>query len=113
MNEDIYEILKDEIDIMQDWIPFTGAIGACGIHAHSATNEHVSALAKVVREDPRIVTAFHIVGEPMEFHRDSKLFDEVISEILESQDERFRMDLMANLFLDINNPADAHESASR
>ncbi|MGO1572972.1 hypothetical protein [Corynebacterium casei] len=113
MNEDIYEILKDEIDIMQDWIPFTGAIGACDIHAHSATNEHVSALAKVVREDPRIVTAFHIVGEPMEFHRDSKLFDEVISEILESQDERFRMDLMANLFLDINNPADAHRSASR
>lgn len=113
MNEDIYEILKDEIDIMQDWIPFTGAIGACGIHAHSATNEQVSALAKVVREDPRIVTAFHIMSEPMEFHRDSKLFDEVISEILESQDERFRMDLMSNLFLDIDDPADAHGSVSR
>ena len=36
--------------------------------------------------------------------------NEDIFEILESQDERFRMDLMSNLFLDIDDPADAHGS---
>ena len=51
LDKDISKIIKDEISEMQDWIPFSSALGACGIHASRATNYQVEQVAETVKSD--------------------------------------------------------------
>lgn len=85
-NKDIFDIIKDEISEMQDWIPFSSALGACGIHASRATNDQVEQVAETVKSDPRLITAFYVMGESMDFEKDSTQFNKKIAEVLETED---------------------------
>ena len=87
---------------MQDWIPFSSALGACGIHASRATNDQVEQVAETVKSDPRLLTAFHVMGESMDFEKDSIQFNEKIAEILATDDANARMDIMTKIFIDVD-----------
>ena len=101
-NKDIFDIIKDEISEMQDWIPFSSALGACGIHASRATNDQVEQVAETVKSDPRLITAFYVMGESMDFEKDSTQFIKKIAEVLTTDDANARMDIMAKIFIDVD-----------
>ena len=98
LDKDISKIIKDEISEMQDWIPFSSALGACGIHARRATNHQVEQVAETVKSDPRLLTAFYVMGESMDFEKDSMQFNEKIDEVLATDDANARMYIMTKIF---------------
>lgn len=87
---------------MQDWIPFSSALGACGIHASRATNHQVEQVAETVKSDPRLITAFYVMGESMDFEKDSTQFNKKIAVVLTTDDANARMDIMAKIFIDVD-----------
>lgn len=102
LGKDISKIIKDEISEMQDWIPFSSALGACGIHASRATNHQVEQVAETVKSDPRLLTAFYVMGESMDFEKDPTQFNEKIDEVLATDDANVRMDIMTKIFIDVD-----------
>lgn len=102
LDKDIFKIIKDEISEMQDWIPFSSALGACVIHASCATNDQVEQVAETVKSDPRLLTAFYVMGESMDFEKDSIQFNEKIAEVLATDDANVRMDIMTKIFIDVD-----------
>jgi len=101
LRNDLFRIIKKEMEETEDWVSLAGALGACDIHPFRATNEQISSVAREIEKDERLLKAFYHMPRKPVFKKESPEFKSKVEELLRTEDPNTRMDIMVNLLIDV------------